>query len=106
MEEVSDTGSNHVEYLYTKPPPLPLNKKGDQSSARDVKKERKSTSVPLSDLMDQQIENIVGGRLHREAEPKPVPSGSKTIPDKYICPVEQIEPDSHLGRALNSMGTH
>ncbi len=51
-------------------------------------------------LMEQQIEDVIAGRLKRRPGSSRSP-GFQKIPGQYICPVDQIEPTSHLGRAMN-----
>ncbi len=56
--------------------------------------------MPLSNLMEQQIEDVIAGRLKRRPGSSRSP-GFQKIPGQYICPADQIEPTSHLGRAMN-----
>ncbi|KAK0477712.1 hypothetical protein EDD18DRAFT_1365370 [Armillaria luteobubalina] len=62
LEEVYD--QDEFKYLYKVTPPLPLDdavQVTQATPAPSIKKEQKHSSVPLSDLMDCQIEDIVGG---------------------------------------------
>ncbi|KAK0484567.1 hypothetical protein IW261DRAFT_1416512 [Armillaria novae-zelandiae] len=99
LEEVHD--QDEIEYLYKLTPPLPL---GNGTRVRlatpapSVKKEWRQSSVPLSDLMDRQIEEIMGGRPRKTFNGQAPPVTRREIPDRIINPADQIEPTSHLGQ--------
>lgn len=54
----------------------------------------------LLNLMEQEIDDIIGGRLKCGVATSRSP-GFRAIPGQYICPADQIEPTSHLGHAMN-----
>ncbi len=53
-------------------------------------------AAPLSNLMEQQIEDVIAGRLKHGPGNSRSP-GFQKIPGQYIWPADQIEPTSHLG---------
>ncbi|KAK0433663.1 hypothetical protein EV421DRAFT_1909994 [Armillaria borealis] len=103
LEEVMD--EDEIEYLVRKAK-LPSDSKTlmeeipvKPKSKNHQGSEQRSSSARLSGLMEQQIEQIV----HHPSKSKK--SKSAKVPKKFVNPSDQIDPDSHLGKALNQRVT-
>ncbi|SJL14216.1 uncharacterized protein ARMOST_17672 [Armillaria ostoyae] len=103
LEEVMD--EDEIEYLVRKAK-LPSDSKTlmeeipvKPKSKNHQGSEQQSSSAHLSGLMEQQIEQIV----HHPSKSKK--SKSAKVPKKFVSPSDQINPDSHLGKALNQRVT-
>ncbi|SJL12635.1 uncharacterized protein ARMOST_16064 [Armillaria ostoyae] len=103
LEEVMD--EDEIEYLVRKAK-LPSDSKTlmeeipvKPKSKNHQGSEQRSSSARLSGLMEQQIEQIV----HHPSKSKK--SKSAKVPKKFVSPTDQIDPDSHLGKALNQRVT-
>ncbi|PBL03961.1 hypothetical protein ARMGADRAFT_1070466 [Armillaria gallica] len=99
IEEVMD--DDEIEYLVRKAKENSNSKTASAGPSVKPKEksrvidDKRSSSVKLSSLMEQQIDQIVH-HLTKSKKTK-----SKKIPKVFVNPSDQIEPDSHLGRALH-----